>query len=59
MGYPEGDGAAWVARYAPLVREDIRVAECSRAQLSVVVVAWRSSDFVVDALDSIQRSCRE
>lgn len=58
MDYPSGDAQAWEQRYAPLVSEDIQHDTCSEPRLSIVVVAWHSADFIVEALDTIRASQR-
>ena len=56
-GYPQGDARAWQARYRPLVAEVIdhrRRPFEALPTLTMVVVAWRSADFVLECLDHVR-----
>jgi glycosyltransferase involved in cell wall biosynthesis len=52
--YPKGSENDWRQRYAPLVEERIRHRERPNPKVSVVVVAWRSAEFIVECLDHIR-----
>ncbi len=55
-GHPEGDEAAWRARYAPLIENTAELDALppdKKLAISVVVVAWRATDGVQRALECI------
>jgi glycosyltransferase involved in cell wall biosynthesis len=52
-GYPEGGEAGWRARYEPLIARAVERERPAAPRLSVVVVAWRSADFVVECVDHV------
>lgn len=53
-GCPSGDAAAWLARYRPLVAEELVHRNLVAPRVSAIVVAWRSADRVVGCLEHLR-----
>ncbi len=53
QGYPEGGEPGWRARYEPLIARVIERERPDDPRLSVVIVAWRSAEFVVECIDHV------